>query len=381
MPWTEQLPGGTYRAIWRDAAGAQRSHSGFRQKAAALRFAGEQETLARGGKATYRGRSITWGVWSQRWLELRRVEATTAESDMPRIERWLRPRWDTVPLTRITQEDVQLWVNDLDEEMAPASVAKVYRLLSSSLKAAVRAKVLQVSPCHDIDLPHIPPPDERFLTRAEFATACHYLVEPYRTGMIILAGTGVRFGEMAGLHRHRIDWESMAIDVHETWDGSRIKAYPKSRRKRRVPLAGWVGEAILALGDNGAASCGLPHARGGRCRSGLVVPGPFGAPLNARNVLRRHWKPALQRAGIDPARQHDLRHSTASWLIQAGRSMAEVAEILGHSETAVAARYAHLAGTHMDAVRRVLDTGPAPSAPYLPHDLDLGSESGEAVGQ
>ncbi|HET6915951.1 MAG TPA: tyrosine-type recombinase/integrase, partial [Acidimicrobiales bacterium] len=134
----------------------------------------------------------------------------------------------------------------------------------------------------------------------------------------------------------------------------RVKPYPKGRRKRRVPMPSWVAEALIRYPSD-AKACGLDHERPSRCRSDLVLRGPLGAPLDARNMLRRHWAPALRRAGLDHARQHDLRHTTASWLIQAGCSLTEVAAILGHTETAVTARYAHLAGTHMDKVRRVLE--------------------------
>ncbi|HET6868927.1 MAG TPA: site-specific integrase, partial [Solirubrobacteraceae bacterium] len=221
-------------------------------------------------------------------------------------------------------------------------------------KAAVKHDRLPVSPCQEIELPQTPPPDERFLSRAEFDTVAFHLAEPYRTAAILLVGTGMRFGEMAGLHWHRVDLEALTIDVHETWDGERVKAYPKGRRKRRVPVPSWVADALLPYASD-QRGCGLPHADGKRCRSDLVLRGPAGAPLNARNMLRRHWGPALRRAGLDHARQHDLRHTTASWLIQAGCSLTEVAAILGHTETAVTARYAHLAGKHMDRVRAVLE--------------------------
>lgn len=375
MPWTERLKNGLYRAVWRDEQNQQRSRSGFTQDAAAKRYAGEQETRARSGQASYQGRSMTWGQWQPLWLALRRVERTTSASDATRLARWVEPHWGKVPLARITTEAVQLWVNELDNEMAPASVEKVYHLLSSSLRAAVKAKRLAVSPCVDIYLPEIPPADERWLTRGEVDLALFYMVEPYRTAALILVGTGMRFGEMAGLHRHRVNWDSQTIDVFEVWDGQEIKAYPKGRRKRRIPMASWVGEAIMALPNDDARSCGHPHPRGSRCRSGLVVTGPRGAALDARNMLRRHWTQALERAGLDHARQHDLRHTTASWLVQSGRSLTEVAQILGQSDTSVTARYAHLAGAHMDAVRTVLDgMPPGPVAPNLP--LDLEEEAG-----
>lgn len=380
MGWAEQLPSGLYRAVWRDAAGKQRSKAGFTQKAATNRYAGDQEGRSRTGQASYVGRTVTWGRWCDTWRGLRVVELSTAKSDQTRIDRWVRPRWGDVPLSRISTEDVQAWVNELSTRMAPASVEKTYRLLASSLKAAVKYRKLPVSPCAGIELPTVPPSDERFLTRGEFDAAIFHLVEPYRTAAIVLVGTGMRFGEMAGLHHHRIDWQAMAIDVHETWDGDRIKAYPKGRRKRRVPMVSWVAEAILALPSSGDGACGLPHA-GSRCRSDLVFRGPLGAPLDAHNMLQRHWGPALRRAGLEHARQHDLRHTTASWLIQDGCSLTEVAAILGHSETAVTARYAHLAGTHMDRVRAVLEGRAGEPAPYPPHDLDSAGSSEVAVGQ
>ena len=375
MPWTEELPGGTFRGCWRDDAGRKRSRSGFTQKARALRFAGEQESLTRKGLAAYQGRSVTWGAWCEKWCTLRLVERTTSGSDDDRINRWLLPRWGNVPLARITHDEVQAWVGELAEDMAPASVHKVYGLLRSSLKAAVRSGQLAVTPCTDIELPVVPPSDERFLTRTEFDTVAHHLDEPYRTAAILLVGTGMRFGEMAGLHWHRVDLTGMTIDVQETWDGERIKSYPKGRRKRRVPLPGWVADAILAYPST-AKDCGLPHDRGSRCRSGLVIRAPRGGPLNARNMLRRHWAPAVARAGFDHARQHDLRHSTASWLIQDGASLTAVAALLGHSETTVTQRYAHLAGTHMDRVRAILENRPAANgAPYPPLDLETARSS------
>jgi integrase len=355
VAWAERRPDGTWRAAWRAPNGRTRTKAGFTQRAAAERFAGEQESKARRGEPSYAGRSETWGDWCTRWLELRRVERTTDSSDQTRIERWLRPRWRTAQLVKIGTEDVQVWVNDLADQMAPASVEKVYYLFSASMKSAVKHGRLALSPCRDVELPPLLPPDERFLTREEFDRAAYFLGEPYRTAAIVLVGTGMRFGEMAGLHQHRIHFDARTIDVHETWDGQRVKAYPKGRRKRTVPMPSWAAAALEATMQPRARSCGLPHVRGNACRSGLALLGPQGAPLNAHNMLQRHWARALADAGIDHARQHDLRHSFASWLVQAGRPLHEIAEVLGQTDVSVTRRYAHLANTHLDAVRDVLE--------------------------
>ena len=54
------------------------------------------------------------------------------------------------------------------------------------------------------------------------------------------------------------------------------------------------------------------------------------------------WDTARKRAGLPDLRVHDLRHSFASFLVNAGRSLYEVQELLGHSDIRTTSRYAHL---------------------------------------
>ena len=62
------------------------------------------------------------------------------------------------------------------------------------------------------------------------------------------------------------------------------------------------------------------------------------------NFFRRHYKPAVHRAGLDPrTRFHDLRHTAAALMIAEGAHLLTVKERLGHSTIKVTAdRYGHL---------------------------------------
>ena len=59
-------------------------------------------------------------------------------------------------------------------------------------------------------------------------------------------------------------------------------------------------------------------------------------------TIMKVWARLRGKAGLPHLRIHDLRHSYASMLVNAGRSLYEVQQILGHSDPSVTQRYAHL---------------------------------------
>ena len=66
------------------------------------------------------------------------------------------------------------------------------------------------------------------------------------------------------------------------------------------------------------------------------------------------WNTARCRAGLDYVRIHDLRHSFASFLVNAGRSLYEVQELLGHADSRTTARYAHLSRVRLQEAVEVV---------------------------
>ena len=66
--------------------------------------------------------------------------------------------------------------------------------------------------------------------------------------------------------------------------------------------------------------------------------------------IRKSWLNALEKAGIEDFRFHDLRHSTASYLAMNGATLAEIAEVLGHKTLAMVKRYSHLSEAHTAGV-------------------------------
>ena len=112
----------------------------------------------------------------------------------------------------------------------------------------------------------------------------------------------------------------------------------KNGKPRFVPLS---DDVITVLSQ-------LPRFEG--CP--FIVPNP--TTLQPFNCINHSWQTARKKAGLPDVRMHDLRHSFASFLINAGRSLYEVQKILGHTQITMTQRYAHLThDTLLDATNAV----------------------------
>ena len=149
--------------------------------------------------------------------------------------------------------------------------------------------------------------------------------------------TGLRRTDMY----QRLIWENVSL-------AERVATVPRSKNDEpvHVPLNDAAIRALLLFRSRGD----------GR---GRVVRNAAGETLN----VNAHWFPAAVRtAGINDFRWHDLRHTFASRLRQAGVPLGTIAELLCHKTLAMTRRYAHLSIANLqEAVSRIsTDTTMAP---------------------
>jgi len=217
------------------------------------------------------------------------------------------------------------------EPRGPATVVRYLAALSHCLSVAVKEyQWLDDSPMRKVRKPKEPRGRVRFLSepeRAALLTACEASPNPYLLPVVVLAlSTGMRAGEIMNLEWRDVDLVRGWLTLRETKNGA----------MRGVPLA---GKALELLKE---------HARlRRRLDTPLLWPGVH---PNKPMDLRQPWEKALQQAGIQNFRFHDLRHSAASYLAMNGASLNEIAAVLGHKTLAMVQRYAHLSESHQAGV-------------------------------
>jgi integrase len=83
----------------------------------------------------------------------------------------------------------------------------------------------------------------------------------------------------------------------------------------------------------------------------FVFPSPRD-PMRPMTNVERLWDAVRHSAGLDGTRLHDLRHTAASTMLQAGATLAEVGRALGHTSSRTTERYAHISD---DGAQRAAD--------------------------
>jgi integrase len=172
----------------------------------------------------------------------------------------------------------------------------------------------------------------RFLSddeRVRLLGACKASQSPWLYPVVVLAlSTGMRAQEIMGLTWGRVDLKAGRILLEETKNGER----------RVVPLTGHVLQLLKE------------HSKVRQLDTDLLWPGRQDPekPEKPRKPisLRRPWLQALQEAGIEDFRFHDLRHSAASYMLMNGATLGQLAEVLGHKTLQMVKRYSHLSESH-----------------------------------
>ena len=155
----------------------------------------------------------------------------------------------------------------------------------------------------------------------------------------VAAFTGLRQGELLALRWGCVDFVDGLLHVRRNYTGG-VEKVPKGKRVRSVPMMPAVIDALAELKNR-------EHFTGD---DDLVFCSTVGDHVD-HFALRRRYYDALDRANLRRIRFHDLRHTHATLLLQAGISPKVVSERLGHATVGFTMRvYAHvIPGMQADA--------------------------------
>lgn len=284
------------------------------------------------------------------WLELQRVRlqpATWHEYEGV-LRRYVVPHVGSTPLPDVTHHDITALYNRLltagglrGKPLALVTVRRIGAIVHKLFADAVRTELTPTNPCEHAVLPRIDlreGPKELSVWTSEQLTAFleRERHRPLWALWVVAAGTGMRRGELLGLRWKDVDRDGRSLHIRRalsTVAGTTRLKVPKINGARSIH----VGDAVLdALAHRAREQATYAEDSVGLVQPpesaswDLVFTEPDGGHIRPQKVTDT-WREAVRDAPQPVIRFHDVRHTHATLLLQAGASPKVVSARLGHS--------------------------------------------------
>ena len=279
---------------------------------------------------------ITFQKLAEEWVESyakAHVRPSTLSTYRWLLDYHLLPAFGDRALTTLTPKDIQAYLAEKVQQVAPKTVNHGLVLLKEILEAAVAWGRVPTNPAKQVRKAAVPHREATLWTAAEIQRFLVAADDTWRPLFLTAVFTGLRLGElqaMAWTSQNRPNFTTNKIEVTCSYnDRTRRLGPPKSERSvRTVDIVPSVRQTLLALQQSETGP--------------LVFSGERGGPMPP-SVLARAFHATIKRAGVARIRFHDLRHTFASLLIMAGKHPKYICSQMGHHSAAFTLdTYGHL---------------------------------------
>jgi integrase len=255
------------------------------------------------------------------------------DHDRARLVLWWENQLRDTLLSEITPELIRELLK-VKKSKAAATYNKHLAVLSSILDYAtlqqeesdISEQYINRNPCKEVRSLKVNNKRVRYLSDDEkprLLKAAKTIGGKFYLKVLMALTTGMRKGELEKLHWGDIDYERGLALLSDTKNGT----------SRHTPVPDVIMGEIKKYREIG---------------NGLLFP----STTNPETPFdyKKQWANCLKVADIQNFRWHDMRHDTASTLARDGRTLKEIAEILGHKSLASTDRYTHLCTEHKSEV-------------------------------
>lgn len=285
-----------------------------------------------------------------------RLKETTVVGKVFLFDTKILPFFANVPINQIDARTVRKWQNWLlgqknkqEQPLSQTYIKSINNQLSAIFNYAVKFYDLKSNPLHKTGSIGKKHADEmKFWTLDEFEQAMTYFdVEApydyqYLTMYKLLFYSGMRQGELLALTLNDFNLEEKTVNINKSYtrlNKKNIISEPKTpKSKRIIYLPEFIIEMILTYVDK------------------LVDYKPNQRLFDIhKSTLSRRLNKAAKHGGVKRIRIHDLRHSSASFLIELGCSSLLIQERLGHENIETTLQtYSHLyPNKQLDVVSKI----------------------------
>ena len=231
---------------------------------------------------------------------------------------------------------IQQYVTHKIKTASPNTARSHLWNLSKCLDSAVKQQIISVNPVKLIDKPQkVKYTGAKFYNEQQIDDLLKVFKGDLLEGVILFAVYfGLRRSEIMGLKWQSVDFVNRAITIENTVVQTANKIYHKASTKtkssyRTLPMSDIIIETLERIKAEQAQHKAMQP--NDYVDEGYIFTNIDGNLIRP-NYVTKHFKDVLAKNNMPPIRLHDLRHSTASYLIHLGFSMKEIQVWLGHGD-------------------------------------------------
>jgi integrase len=280
------------------------------------------------------GQRVDWcRKYHSAWTDGKAHPIRTMESA---LKKHILPRFSSLPLDGVDETAVQEFAAELrqttfERRSKKGKLIKTYKLSRKSIMNIIDYIKLivgkKVWAGWEWKLPKAPRTRQRYFTQAELQRIINAAEGQYRVLFALLAGTGIRISEAAGLRVDDLNLTNCVIYIRR----GIVEGIEQSTKTEN-------GERIIDI-DPELAELLQQHFAGRT--SGRVFQASNGAPIHAGNVRNRVLHPLLKKLGIPRGGFHAYRHARVTILRKQGTPAELQTQWIGHSSLRVTDGYSH----------------------------------------
>ena len=352
-----------YRVSYTDPVSLKKQRKAFYSKKSVTEAKAKAQVFLKNLNTTVTKPNLTLGKFLEQWLST--IESTIRPKTVERYKCILNCNIYPYEISQYALDEVsvgnlQAHFNQLHETggksgkgLAPRSVNATRRLLIGALETGVRDDIITKNPAYYTRPMKVVPAEITVLSHDDAKRLIRCALQRSRNAWAIITlgfGTGMRISEIFGLEWKNVDLQNKTIHAERTVvttrNGTLVQDSTKTKTSRRKILLPdnvcymlkrfrlWQKVRDIRLGTHYSDSP-------------WVLSNPQGKPRSPSSFSGHDFKQLLDIAGIDRKfRIHDMRHTHATWLLEAGVNIKVVSERLGHSSIRITLdTYAHVLET------------------------------------
>ncbi len=336
-----------------DTFGNRILESGFKTKVEAEARLAQIQAEVQAGNNITQNKEMTFNDAAKLYMELHaeiHCKKSTVEGYKGYLKNHILPYIGKMKLIDVTPITIQKFLQEkLKTDISKETINKLLVFTGSIFQKMIDDEIILKNPVKKVKKLKVEHKEEiKILSIAEL----NALLETTRTHfpdffplLFTALMTGMRQGELLGLEWNKINWITNKINVDKNYTHGAVCS-PKTKYSiRKIDMSQELAKVLKVW----RLQC--PHSK-----NDLVFPNSNGEYMDANNMVKRRFVPALRRTGLDKIRFHDLRHTYVSLLLTENIPIKYIQRQVGHSSIQVTMDiYGHIMPETAEQSVKVLD--------------------------